>query len=75
MCRTIRWILTEEIRSIFWHFFLRVRKVDPLSAKVEDIEAYVEYLHESHKSVSTVTRSVASIRSFFPISDCHGPDR
>lgn len=49
----------------FLSFLSSVRNVDPLSVKVEDIKAYVEYLHDSHKSVSTVTRSVASIRSFF----------
>ena len=49
----------------FLSFLSNVRNVDPLSVKVEDIEAYVEYLHDSHKSISTVTRSVASIRSFF----------
>ena len=34
----------------FLSFLSSVRNVDPLSVKVEDIKAYVEYLHDSTRA-------------------------
>ena len=33
--------------------------------KTEDIRAYIQYLHENGKKASTISRSLASIRSFY----------
>ena len=45
--------------------YLRDNKKNYSKLKTEDIREYIQYLHENGKKASTISRSLASIRSFY----------
>ena len=45
--------------------YLKDNKLNYNKLKTEDIRDYIQYLHENGKKASTISRSLASIRSFY----------
>lgn len=45
--------------------YLKENKLNYNKLKIEDIRNYIQYLHENGKKASTISRSLASIRSFY----------
>lgn len=45
--------------------YLKENKLNYNKLKTEDIRNYIQYLHENGKKASTISRSLASIRSFY----------
>ena len=50
---------------VYYNKYLESNKMNYVKVKEEDIKAYLEHLQEIGKKSSTVSRNLASIRSFY----------